>query len=73
MATTRKHFEHAAAYIKRLHTSGDFPGGDGYDPGPFAAERAEAAYAVCLDLFRWDNPNFDAARFRLACGLKVGG
>lgn len=62
MATTKKHFERAAAFIKRTHTA---------DPGPMAEEQAEAAFAVCVDLFRSDNPRFDVERFRLACGLRV--
>ena len=32
---------------------------------------AEAAYEVCVDLFRSDNPRFDVGRFRAACGLEA--
>jgi hypothetical protein len=50
---TRKDFERAAKIVAKL----EWP------------EDAELAAACFAELFQGDNPRFDPARFRVACGL----
>jgi hypothetical protein len=57
---TKKHFEAAAAYMRRLRANAHY---DAHADGDAVASIEQAF----VDVFRQFNPRFDVDRFRAAC------
>lgn len=67
---SKKHFEAAAAEIRKLHVAARSFRADGDEAAANRCEtRAAGAEDVCLVLFGEGNPRFDSCRFIEACRL----